>query len=152
MFTVQKGDIFLAIEDTITDPVNCVGVCGKGLAKQFAERYPDEVYQYRRMCAQGSIALGKPMFLPALNNTKYPSRNILFFPTKNHWRAKSRLTDIVDGISYVKTYANYWGIKSLAVPLLGAGLGGLPAEDVMDVMHFEFSDFPLEVVLYTKGH
>ena len=48
MFETRQGNIFDAQVEAIVNPVNCVGVMGKGLALQFKKRYPDNFEAYKR--------------------------------------------------------------------------------------------------------
>lgn len=140
-----KGSIFGAKSQTIVNTVNCVGVMGKGLALEFRKRYPRMFEEYRKEYEEGRLAIGKLHLF-----TRYPDHWILNFPTKKHWRQKSRIEYIEAGL---KTFAeNYraWGIKSIAFPQLGCQLGGLNWKDVKPLMESYLKDLPdLSVTIYS---
>ncbi len=117
---IVVGDMFESPAQTLVNTVNTVGVMGKGVALEFKRRYPDMFEDYEQRCARGQVALGKPY----LYRRSEPP-HILNFPTKGHWRAVSRLKDIVQGLEYLEDHLKSWGITSLAVPPLGCGQGGL---------------------------
>lgn len=125
--TTDKTSIFDSKAPTLANPVNCVGIMGKGLALEFKKRYPNMFADYQSLCRRGELKIGRPCLWRPLDSSK---PNILLFPTKNHWREQSRLEDIEAGLLYLKTKYREWNIDDLALPLLGAGLGGLPANNV----------------------
>jgi O-acetyl-ADP-ribose deacetylase (regulator of RNase III) len=132
MISYSSGDIFTAEVDAIVNTVNTVGVMGKGLALQFKARYPDNFTAYRKACAAGDVKLGE-MFVTETHEITGP-RLIINFPTKGHWKANSRLSDIRAGLEDLVKVIQERGITSIAVPPLGAGNGGLKWADVRPVI------------------
>ena len=120
MVKVLIGDIFESDAQTLTNTVNCVGVMGKGIAKQFKERFPDMYDDYVERCERGEVQLGRPYLYRQMYEPW-----VLNFPTKGHWRAVSKLSDIRRGMKYLLDRYQEWGIESLAVPPLGCGNGQL---------------------------
>jgi O-acetyl-ADP-ribose deacetylase (regulator of RNase III) len=140
MIEYTTGDILEAQVDAIVNPVNCVGVMGAGLAKQFRERYPEMFERYKRWCNKGLIELGVYMLYVTEEDrpkSGYP-KFIVCFPTKNHWADVSKLEDIeacLDDLQdWVEVRQHSFDeinrIKSIAFPALGCGLGGLDWKDV----------------------
>jgi O-acetyl-ADP-ribose deacetylase (regulator of RNase III) len=119
MITYKTGDIFQTNAQVITNPVNCVGVMGKGLALAFKERFPDLFNDYVSRCERREVQPGKPYLW---ENDKV---QVLNFPTKRHWKENSRLEDIEAGLKYLAENYAELGISSLALPPLGCCLGGL---------------------------
>ena len=122
MIRFATGDIFARPAEAIVNPVNCVGVMGRGLALQFKHRYPEAFAAYRDACARGQVRPGR-MFL-------FDTRGgrpgwIVHFPTKQHWRNPSAIGDIDAGLQDLAAVIRRHGIASLAIPPLGCGLGGL---------------------------
>ena len=123
MIKITQGDILSANVDAIVNTVNCVGVMGKGLALQFKKAYPDNYETYKLACEHKAIRTGK-MFTfmrKSQSNPKY----IINFPTKQHWRDPSKIEFIDDGLTDLVRVVPYLSIKSIAIPPLGCGLGGL---------------------------
>lgn len=136
-----RGDIFKVDADVIVNPVNCVGVMGAGLALAFKNKYPRMFKKYQELCKSKELVIGNPVM-------SYQERKILLFPTKNHWKDKSRLEEIDLGLkTFVEEYGNY-NIKSIAFPALGCGLGGLRVEDVKELFVKHFEDKSLEVIVF----
>lgn len=122
MIFFDGGDIFESGCDALVNPVNCVGVAGKGLALAFKERFPLAYEAYKADCASGRLRIGTC----TVHETDAASpRYIVNFPTKAHWRDRSRLQDINEGLDSLVNIVKDRQIQSLAVPALGCGLGGL---------------------------
>ena len=123
MIEFKTGDIFAAETEAIVNTVNCVGVMGRGIALQFKKRFPDNFKEYAIACKQEEVLPGK-MFVHSTGTLTYP-KYIINFPTKRHWKGKSRIEDIDSGLSDLIRVINEKNIKTLALPPLGCGLGGL---------------------------
>lgn len=123
MVKFTTGNILEADVEAVVNTVNCVGVMGKGIALQFKLAYPDNYAAYRLACAAEAVQPGRMMVFEtsALTNPKY----IINFPTKRHWRSRSRLSDIDAGLNALVEVVRDRRIRSLAVPPLGCGNGGL---------------------------
>lgn len=120
---VTDGDIFESECEALVNPVNCVGVMGAGLAKEFKKRYPTNFDLYQYACDCNEVMPGK-MFI-TFRDTAILPRYIINFPTKRDWRHESKLADIDAGLTALVIDINRYNIKSVAVPALGCGLGGL---------------------------
>ena len=145
------GDIFLSEMNTLTITVNTVGVMGKGLALLAKKRFPDVYRKYKSLCQKGRIEVGKPVLCPVPNAMLLDAsdpQNILLFPTKKHWRAKSRIEFIEDGLDHLVANYKQWGIKSLALPALGCGLGGLSWKQVGPVVDQAVMQIDIPVKVY----
>jgi len=142
VITYVVGDVFESSSQVVVNPVNVVGVMGKGLAKKFKQAYPDMFKQYKTLCDQGELVVGKLWLYKA------PDKWILNFPTKQHWRQKSKLEYIEAGLKeFVDTYDTL-GIQSISFPMLGCGAGGLDWEDVRPLMESYLGDLPIEITVY----
>ena len=122
MIRFTTGDIFAQPVDAIVNPVNCVGVMGRGLARQFKHRYPDAFVAYREACARGQLLPGRVF---VYDTRAHRPTWIVHFPTKRHWRNPSAIGDIDAGLQDLAAAIPRHGIASLAIPPLGCGLGGL---------------------------
>jgi uncharacterized protein YwgA len=116
---------------------------GKGIALGFKKRYPKYYREYARRCKQGKVKLG----FPYLYRTLEPPW-ILSFPTKDHWRSMTKLTDIVQGMEWLLEHYKKWGIESIAVPPLGSGNGQLEWRVVGSTLHRYLKQMDIPVELY----
>uniref|UniRef100_UPI001F1AEA53 type II toxin-antitoxin system antitoxin DNA ADP-ribosyl glycohydrolase DarG n=1 Tax=Vibrio anguillarum TaxID=55601 RepID=UPI001F1AEA53 len=123
MIEITRGDILRADAEAIVNTVNCVGVMGRGIALQFKKAWPENFKVYAAACKSKDVQPGK-MFIFETGQLANP-RFIINFPTKRHWRGASRIEDIDSGLSALVNDIQRLGIKSIAIPPLGAGLGGL---------------------------
>jgi len=144
---LRTGDILQAGAEAIVNTVNCVGVMGRGIALQFKKAFPANFRAYAVACEEGEVQPGR-MFVfdtGAFTNPRY----VINFPTKRHWKGKSRLEDIDSGLIVLAREVRERGIKSIAVPPLGAGLGGLDWNDVRPRIEAALQDIPdLDVMIY----
>ncbi len=146
MINVKIGDIFKTEKTVIVNPINCVGVMGKGLAKIFKDKYPDMASDYFDKCKKGQVQIGKPYLYESVSIFK--KQAILNFPTKEHWRSMSQLSFINDGIDFLIEHYKEWGISSIAIPPLGCGNGGLDWKDVGRLLYKKLRNLDLDVELY----
>ena len=143
MIILKKGNLLDDEAEALVNTVNCVGVMGKGIALQFKQAYPEMFSDYEKACRRGEVRPGKMYVVETgmLLNPKY----IINFPTKRHWKSRSRMEDIeiglVDLVDVVKTLQ----IRSIALPPLGCGNGGLRWEEVRPKIEEAFA--PLEDVI-----
>jgi O-acetyl-ADP-ribose deacetylase (regulator of RNase III) len=128
MINYQQGDILTADAEALVNTVNCVGIMGRGVALQFRQAYPDNYKVYAAACERGEVQPGR-MFVYETGRLDNP-RYIINFPTKRHWRGKSRIEDIETGLVDLVAEVKRRGIRSIALPPLGSGLGGLKWSDV----------------------
>ncbi len=139
---VRIGDLFNSEADTLVNTINCVGVMGKGIAKEFKKRYPLMFNDYVERCNRGLVRPGTPYYY------QDDTVSIINFPTKDHWRSPSKLSYIIQGLEwFVDNYSNL-GIKSVAFPPLGCGNGGLSWQIVGPIMYEKLSPLPIDIELY----
>ena len=119
MIRYVKGDIFNSQMETIVNPVNCVGVMGKGLAREYKRRYPTLFLSYKSACARKLIIPGRVYV------SRQQDKKVLLFPTKDHWKDPSKYEYIDSGLSYFAKNYKDLNIQSCAFPRIGCGLGGL---------------------------
>jgi len=123
MIEYISGDILKQDAEAIINTVNCVGVMGRGIALQFKKEFSDNFAAYVAACKNGEVQPGR-MFVFATGLLTHP-RFIINFPTKRHWRGKSRMEDIESGLQALVEVIHQYNIRSVAIPPLGCGLGGL---------------------------
>jgi O-acetyl-ADP-ribose deacetylase (regulator of RNase III) len=128
MIAYTTGDILTSTAEALVNSVNCVGVMGRGIALQFKEMYPENFKVYKEACDRNEVQPGQ-MFVFATGHLTHP-RFIINFPTKRHWRGKSRIADIESGLVDLVSTIERLNIQSIAIPPLGSGLGGLEWGDV----------------------
>lgn len=133
--TFKTGDLFLDKAEALVNTVNCVGVMGKGVAYQFKHRWVDNYKAYKKACNAKELRPGRMLVFEVTNLFGQDSpKFIVNFPTKDHWRAKSKLEYISDGLDALVEAINKYKIKSIALPPLGCGNGGLDWNIVRPMM------------------
>jgi O-acetyl-ADP-ribose deacetylase (regulator of RNase III) len=148
---ITPGDLLKQDDvDAIVNTVNCVGVMGKGIALQFKNKWPDNYSAYKAACDAKQVRPGKMHVFDA--GAYAQPHYIINFPTKDHWRGKSQLAFIGDGLVDLIAQVRRLGIRSIAVPPLGCGNGGLDWRDVRPLIEQAFEDLPeVEVRLFEPG-
>jgi O-acetyl-ADP-ribose deacetylase (regulator of RNase III) len=139
------GNILESDCQCLVNPVNTVGVMGKGLAKQFKMAYPAMMESYVDNCLSGALVPGRLMFYQPNDSEKI----LCLFPTKTHWHLKSELKYVERGLIAFTEYYEEWNITSVAFPMLGCGLGGLDWQHhVKPLMEMYLSKLPIRVEIY----
>jgi len=146
--TITHGDLLRQDDvDAIVNTVNCVGVMGKGIALQFKKKWPENFRAYEAACKAKQVRPGR-MFVFDSGGLVKPNY-IINFPTKDHWRGKSRIEFISDGLKDLINQVRRLDIRSIAIPPLGCGSGGLDWEKVRPMIELAFADLPeVEVRLF----
>ncbi len=145
MIHSTQGDIFKANAEALVNTVNCVGYMGRGIAAQYKRAFPENFRAYEAACKRGEVEPGRMLIVETgqLTNPRF----IVNFPTKRHWRAKSRVEDIDAGLAALVADVVRLGITSIAIPPLGCGLGGLDWAEVRPRIERAFA--PLQQVHVT---
>ncbi len=150
MITYKTGDIFAETGEALVNTVNCVGVMGRGIALQFKQAYPENFKAYAALCQQNRVRPGQVYVFET--GTVVPPRYIINFPTKRHWRGKSRIEDIESGLESLVQEIRSRRIRSIAVPPLGSGLGGLSWHSVRTRMEAALGALEgIEIVIFEPG-
>jgi len=147
MVGITRGNLLTADAEALVNSVNCVGYMGKGVALQFKKAFPENFAEYQKACRAGRVQPGR-MFgfqTGSMLNPQY----IINFPTKRHWREKSRYEDIEAGLRALVSEVKQLRIRSIAVPPLGCGLGGLDWKRVRPMIEAAFAGVPdVRVMLF----
>lgn len=147
MIELAQGDLLKQDAEALVNAVNCVGVMGRGIALQFRNAFPENFKFYRSACQRGEVTPGRVLIFD--NGEGANPRFIANFPTKRHWRDPSRMADIELGLKSLVEESRRLGIRSLAVPPLGCGLGGLKWSDVRPRIVKAFASLPeIRVLLF----
>src|SRR5829696_3649594 len=143
MITYVQNEFFTAPAQTLVNAVNTVGVMGRGVAAEFKSAFPEMFGSYKRRCQERDLVPG------TLHLFRTPNKWILNFPTKRHWKPKSRLDFIESGMeAFLEAYAEH-GISSVAFPQLGCGTGGLDWESqVRPLMESYLMNLPIPVSIH----
>ena len=150
MIHYTTGDILRSDVEAIVNTVNCVGVMGRGIALQFKKAWPDNYKAYKHACDAGELAPGKLNVFATghITNPHY----IVNFPTKRHWRGASRIEDIEIGLAALRDWVKDKQVQSIAIPPLGAGLGGLDWADVKARIEASLSELSnVNILVYEPG-
>lgn len=146
MIELKQGDILLAEADALVNSVNCVGIMGRGIALQLRKAFPENFGVYQAACKRKEVRPGK-MFV--YETGLLQPRFIINFPTKRHWKGRSRIEDIDAGLRGLVKEIRHRKIRSVAVPPLGCGLGGLDWNVVRPRITRAFEDLPnVRVLLF----
>lgn len=147
MVEIRSGNILDADAEALVNTVNTVGVMGKGIALQFRQAFPQNYEVYRRACERSEVQPGKMLVVSTdrLDNPRY----VVNFPTKRHWKGKSRIEDIESGLEALVAEIRRLNIGSIAIPPLGCGNGGLDWEVVRPMILHAVAAVPeVQVLLY----
>ena len=128
MIEYKTGDMFAEDVEALVNSVNCVGIMGRGIALQFKKAFPENFKAYANACKRNEVQPGR-MFVFETGELANP-HYIINFPTKRHWRGKSRMEDIESGLEALASEIKERNIRSIALPPLGSDLGGLNWADV----------------------
>jgi len=141
MIEPTQGNLLEAPVEALVNTVNTEGIMGKGIALQFRQAYPEMFRAYEKACQAGEVRLGE-VHVFDLGGLVGGPRWIFNFPTKGHWKAHSRLADIEKGLADLTAKVRELGIKSIAVPPLGCGNGGLNWSEVQPAIVQAFAQLP----------
>ena len=159
---LAEGDMFFSAMQTLTVSVNTVGVMGKGLASRARYQFPDVYVAYEDACRKKALRMGKPYLYkreaslddeladePGYLTNSNAAKWFLLFATKGHWKEDSDFEGIREGLRWLGANYKQEGIKSVALPALGCGLGNLRWEDVGPMMCQELvkMDIPTRIFL-----
>ncbi len=147
MIRFAHGNLLDANVDALVNAVNTAGVMGKGIALMFRERFPENYRAYVAACKRKALTAGR-MFVTELQDPSRPHW-IINFPTKAHWRNPSKIEWIEAGLQDLKRVIEEKKIKSIAIPALGSGNGGLNWRDVRPLIESSMGNLPdVDVVIY----
>jgi len=147
MLEFKEGNLLEEQAEALVNTVNCVGVMGKGIALQFKQAYPENFRQYAKACRAGEVQPGRMFTVPTgkLFNPRY----IINFPTKSHWKNKSKIEDIKSGLVALVAEVQRLGLTSIAVPPLGCGNGGLNWVEVKPLIASAFAQLSnVQVIIF----
>jgi O-acetyl-ADP-ribose deacetylase (regulator of RNase III) len=139
IYYVKDGDLLEANADYYVNAVNCVGVMGKGIAAQFKAKYPEMFSDYKLTCKEGKLRPG----------VLHIWKNIINFPTKNHWKDLSTYGYIDLGLEFLKQWLSLRKeCISVAMPALGCGLGGLDWMIVKEAIKDTLGELKNDIYVY----
>ena len=147
MITYTKGNLLQSDAEALVNTVNTVGVMGKGVALMFREQFPENFKAYERACKEKRVRLGE-MFVTERKDLLGP-KWIVNFPTKGHWRYPSKIEWIEQGLVDLVRFIKEYNVRSIAIPPLGSGNGGLEWSDVRNLIESSLSDLGVvNVIVY----
>jgi O-acetyl-ADP-ribose deacetylase (regulator of RNase III)/uncharacterized protein YwgA len=147
MIQYITGNILDSTAQALVNTVNTMGVMGKGIALQFKKAYLNNYKAYEKACKNNEIQVGK-MFVTLDSNTTSGERTIINFPTKTSWKKPSEYKYIEDGLENLVEVINTNKIKSIAIPPLGAGNGGLNWEKVKIIIKQKLEHLNVDIYVY----
>lgn len=147
MITYQTGNILESSAEALVNTVNTEGVMGKGIALQFKKAFPSNFKAYAAACKAGQVAVGR-LFLTKDSNLNTGERTIINFPTKQHWKKPSEYSYIEAGLDELVRVIAEKDIRSIAIPPLGSGNGGLDWQRVKQMIASKLGSLDVEVIVY----
>jgi O-acetyl-ADP-ribose deacetylase (regulator of RNase III) len=147
MIKVLEGDMMQSGAEALVNTVNTVGVMGKGIALQFKEAFPNNNKAYIEACKQKKLEPGK-LLAVFDENLQLGKKLIINFPTKVHWRYPSKYEYIEKGLTALRELLQKEKIKSIAIPPLGSGNGGLDWNKVKPMIEQALSGLDTEILIY----
>lgn len=150
MIRLSTGNMFDAPVEALVNTVNLVGVMGKGVALQFKERFMENFELYKEACLHHTIGIGNSLVVDAVWNGR--NIKIINFPTKIHWRNPSELRYVEQGLDNLIDLIAKHNIRSIAIPPLGAGNGGLDWQIVKPLILEKLGHLDCDILLYEPGH
>ncbi|TXG80011.1 MAG: hypothetical protein E6R13_09040 [Spirochaetes bacterium] len=145
VYIIKKKSLLTSDCEILVNAVNCIGIMGKGIAKDFKQLYPEYFHDYKNKCNQGKIQLGKVDLYLFENN---PNRYICSFPTIHKLYEPSNLENIKLGLMDLKLKTDRLGIKTIALSAVGCGNGGLNIKDVYNLVVSIFDKGTIEFYDY----
>lgn len=148
MITFTQGNLLESGAEALVNTVNTVGVMGKGIALMFKEAFPENFRAYAAACKTGEVQVGR-VFVTERPDWVSGARWVVNFPTKKHWRNPSRLEWIDRGLQDLKRFIVESGVRSIAIPPLGSGNGGLDWRQVRPMIEAALGSLPhVDVIVY----
>jgi len=147
MISFVTGDLLQANAEALVNTVNTEGIMGKGLALQFKKAFPNNYKIYRAACEDKSFAIGD-LVITNDDSLLYGKKIIINLPTKTSWRKSSEYSYIESGLKKLVEIIAKRHIKSIAIPPLGSGQGGLNWEKVKKMMEEYLTDVNAEIFIY----
>jgi O-acetyl-ADP-ribose deacetylase (regulator of RNase III) len=150
MIHFTTGNILESNAEALVNTVNTVGIMGKGIALAFKNEFPENYKTYRKACENNQLKIGKVLLT---TTGRITPKYIINFPTKEHWRAKSQLQFIIEGMKDLVNVIRKQRINSIAIPPLGSGNGGLDWKVVKEVIlkELEVVRHNMEITIYEPG-
>lgn len=148
MIKFTKGNILKANVEALVNTVNTVGIMGKGIALAFKKAFPLNYKLYKEVCDNKEFTVGS-MF--TTNTGQLMPRYIINFPTKEHWKGRSKIEFIESGMKKLIETIKTNDIKSIAIPPLGCGNGGLKWSDVKPIIINELQNIDIDIIIYEPG-
>src|SRR3990172_1454256 len=146
MVKLLRGNLLNAEAEALVNTVNSVGHMGKGVALQFKKAFPENFLFYQKACRAGEVRPGRMLVFET--GSMLTPKYVINFPTKRHWRGPSRYEDIESGLDALIKEVKRRGVRSIALPPLGCGLGGLDWDRVRPMIEAAFAKVPdVEVML-----
>lgn len=151
MIHFTTGNILKSDAEALVNTVNTVGIMGKGIALAFKNEFPENYKIYRQACDNKELKTGRVLLT---TTGRFSPKYIINFPTKQHWRGNSKMDYITEGMKNLVEVIREKNIKSIAIPPLGSGNGGLDWKSVKPVILNELTPVKdqLEIYIYEPGY
>lgn len=150
MIEYINGNLLESSAEALVNTVNTVGVMGKGIALQFKTQFPNNYKVYHKVCKERGLQIGQLLIIKD-SSLLYGEKIIINFPTKTDWRKPSEYDYIEKGLQELVKLIEERSIKSIAIPPLGAGNGGLDWHTVQVLLETYLSPLDCTIFIYTPN-
>lgn len=145
------GNLLESHADALVNTVNTVGVMGKGIALQFKNEFGNNYKVYRKAFKDGELAIGR-LIITEEESLLYGKKQIINLPTKTDWRKPSEYSYIEAGLKELAREIKEKNIKSVAIPPLGAGNGGVDWERVKKLIELNLNGLESDIYIYQPNN
>lgn len=150
MIEFKQGNLLEDEAEVLVNTVNTVGVMGKGIALAFKNAFPLNYAVYRQKCLAGELVVGVVLAVTD-SNLLYGTKIILNFPTKKHWKMPSQYDYIYTGLQALREWLIQTKVKSIAIPPLGCGNGGLDWSKVRPMIIGALDGLDCRIIIYGEA-
>lgn len=147
MIRFTTGNIMESSAEALVNTVNTVGVMGKGIALQFKNAFPRNYRKYREACKRGELETGQILVVQD-SNLFTGEKTIINFPTKQDWKNPSKNEYIASGLIALVSFLKKSNLKSIAIPALGCGNGGLDWQVVKPMLRGMLAELTIDIIVY----
>nr|WP_255525528.1 macro domain-containing protein [Mycolicibacterium sp. BK634] len=127
--------------------VNCRGVAGAGVALLMKRRYPNAIQQYQILARRGDLLPGSALITPGGPG----DRPIIHCASQDRPGPDAKVEWLRSSLDAGLSLASQHSITSVALPLIGGGIGGLEQAEAERVIREVAEVSHIDVTLVMLG-